>query len=88
LFDPEGDGGVLEAKEAVLELAEGDEVIGRQNLALDDREIDLDLVEPTGVDRRLDENETRPGDAQARPGALAPVRGTVVDDPNIRRADR
>jgi len=43
----------LEAQEPLLELGQGAEVIGGQPLALEDREVDLDLVEPTGVHRRM-----------------------------------
>jgi hypothetical protein len=37
---------VLEAQDAVFELVGGGEVVGRQHLPLEDREVDLDLVEP------------------------------------------
>src|SRR4029453_4398489 len=32
-------------------------IIGRQHLPLDDREVDFHLIEPTGVDRRMDQND-------------------------------
>src|SRR5713101_3353286 len=72
---------ILEAEQAVLDLGQRGEVVRRQDLALDDREIDLDLVEPAGMDRRVDEDEAGPGGAQPRPRALAAVGGPVVDDP-------
>jgi hypothetical protein len=36
------------------------ETIGSQELALNDREVDLDLVEPTGVNRRMDHHDVWP----------------------------
>jgi len=46
-----GDGLVVtrECQQALRQLLQGREVVGRQNLALEDREIDFDLIEPTGV---------------------------------------
>jgi len=40
----------LEGKEALLDRFQGREVVGCQNFPLKDREVDLDLVEPAGVD--------------------------------------
>src|SRR5713226_2390232 len=54
---------VLEAEQTVLDLGQRGEVVGRQHLALDDGEVDLDLVEPAGVDRSVDEDEAGPGGA-------------------------
>src|SRR5208283_5895875 len=52
---------------AALELAErvGEsggvlEVVGVEDLALDDRVVDLDLVEPAAVDGGVDEDQVRP----------------------------
>ena len=42
-----------EAEEPLFDGGEVGEVVGLQHLALDDREVDLDLVEPAGVDRRV-----------------------------------
>jgi hypothetical protein len=46
-----------EVEEALFDGSEVGEVVGLQHLALDDREVDLDLVEPAGVDRQVDEDE-------------------------------
>ncbi|HEV8103844.1 MAG TPA: hypothetical protein VGP69_08930 [Gaiellaceae bacterium] len=48
-----------EVEEALFDGSEVGEVVGLQHLALDDREVDLDLVEPAGVDRQVDEDEVR-----------------------------
>jgi hypothetical protein len=42
---------VLEAQDALGELVEVGEVVGVDGFSLQDREVDLDLVEPGGVDR-------------------------------------
>ena len=44
---------VLEAQQAIFDFTEGLEVIGGEHLALNDREVHLDLVEPTGVHGRM-----------------------------------
>ena len=51
-FEGGGDGLIvaLEAQESVFDSLERGEVIGDQDFTLDDRKIDLDLVEPAGVD--------------------------------------
>jgi len=56
---------VLEGQQALLEFGEGGEVIGREDLTLDDGEIDLNLVEPAGVDRGMDQHDRGPRRAQA-----------------------
>ena len=45
-----GDVVVLEAKEALTDRVARRRVVRREHLALDDREVDLDLIEPAGVD--------------------------------------
>lgn len=47
------------------------EVVWGQKFALNDGEVDLDLVKPTGVNRRVDEDDVRPLDLEAIGGALA-----------------
>ena len=71
----------LEGKETLLEFGQGREIVGRENLSLNDGEIDLDLIEPTGVDRRVDENGIGPFITQTVGGFLASVSGAVVHDP-------
>src|SRR5574337_1849428 len=52
---------LLEAQQSHLDLREGREVVGREHLALHDREVDFDLVEPTGMDRAVYGHEGRIG---------------------------
>ena len=46
---------LLEGGDAGGERVEVGEVVGRQRLALQDREVDLDLVQPRGVDGQVDQ---------------------------------
>src|SRR5260370_18091890 len=72
---------VLEGEQTLLEVGEGGEVIGSEDLALDDGEIDLDLIEPAGMHRGVDQDNRGPRGAQAVGGFLASVGGTVVGNP-------
>jgi hypothetical protein len=60
----EGFGGffvsLLKAEQTILDGGEVWEVVGREDLALDDAEVGLDLVEPSGMDRGVDEDDVRP----------------------------
>src|SRR6266542_3695072 len=51
---------LLEAHQALFDKHEGTKVVGREDLALDHREVDLDLVKPTGVHRSVDQHDLRP----------------------------
>lgn len=48
---------VLKVQEALGDSVEIGKIIGRQNFPLNDREVDFDLVEPTGMDRRMHERQ-------------------------------
>ena len=60
----EGPGGfliaLLEAHDLAFESGRRGEVVGIEDLALDNREIDLDLIEPAGMHRGVDENYVWP----------------------------
>ena len=63
---------------------QGREIVRRKDLALEDGEKHFDLIEPTGMDRPLNEHQVgivvpEPLD---RPGTS--MRRTVVDDPEDR----
>jgi hypothetical protein len=79
---------LLEPCQMVWKRGEAREVVGREELALDDGEIDRDLVEPASVDRGVDEDDVGPFGAQPSGGALATVRKAIVDNPDTRRAER
>src|SRR5438093_11097489 len=78
-----GDGLVvlLEAQQTVLDIGERREVIWGQGFALDDGEVDLDLVEPARVDWAVDEHEIWESGLKASDRSLAAMRGAVVHDP-------
>jgi hypothetical protein len=51
---------VLEAHDPLGERGERVEVLRRERLALEDREVDLDLVEPGGVVGQVDQTQVLP----------------------------
>jgi len=60
----------LESQQPLLELAQRTEVVGGENFSLNDRQVDLDLVEPTGMDRGMDQNGIGPLGAETVGGLL------------------
>ena len=71
----------LEGKETLFKFGQRREVVGREDLPLYDGEIDFDLIEPTGVDRSVDEDRVGPFGAEAVDGFLATMSGAVVHNP-------
>ena len=71
----------LECQESVLKLDERNEVIWRQHLALNDREVDLDLIEPTRVYGCVDRNDRGPSSLQTLHTFLSAMRGAIVHNP-------
>lgn len=71
----------LEREKALFEISQGRKVIRGKDLSLNDREIDLHLIEPTGVVRGVDEDGIGPLGAEAVGGSLAPMSGAVIHDP-------
>src|SRR5438552_9846245 len=72
---------VLKAAQAILDGRERWEVVGREDFALDDREVDLDLVQPTGVDGRVHEHNLGSLGLEPHDGALTTMGRGVVHDP-------
>jgi len=72
---------ILEAKQAVFEFAERREIIRCQDLPLDDGEVNFNLIQPTGMDRRVNRDQGGPLGAEPIAGLLAAMAGTVVHDP-------
>ena len=71
----------LKREKALFEVSQRGEIVGRQDFPLDNREVDFDLVEPTGVVGRMDEDGIGPLGTKAVGGSLAPMSGAVVHDP-------
>src|ERR1035437_347520 len=82
-FEGFGDSLVVTFKafEAVGQHFQGAKVVWGQHFALDDREVNLDLVEPTGMDGAMDHPEIGVTVLQAFHTALAPVGGAIVHVP-------
>ena len=70
----------LECDQAAFEGREIGEVARREELALNDGEVDLDLVEPAGMDRCVDQNDVWPFGSQSGSGSPAAMGRTVVGD--------
>ena len=58
---------LLEPEQPSRDLREQPKAIRRQDLPLDDGEVDLNLVEPDGVDRGVDQDQRGPGDLEPPP---------------------
>ena len=82
---PEGRGTMfvvgLESQQPLFELGQRTEVVGGENFSLNDRQVDLDLVEPTGMDRGVDQNGVGPLGAEPVGGLLPAMSRTIVHDP-------
>src|SRR6516162_6209448 len=72
---------VLKSHESLLDFIRARHVVGCEGLSLDDRVPDLDLVQPTGVDWQGYQPGVVIRRAEPLSGGFAPVRRTVVGDP-------
>jgi hypothetical protein len=50
----------LEGEEALFKFSQRREIVWCEHLPLDNREIDLDLIKPAGMDRDVDEDGIGP----------------------------
>ena len=71
----------LEFAQSPPELLEIAEVVWGQRLALQDGKVHFDLVEPTGVHRRMHHLSARPLPLESLHARLAAMNGCVVHDP-------
>src|SRR5207244_8015231 len=71
----------LEGEQTLLQFGQRREIVGCEDFSLNDREIDFDLIEPTGVDWSVDEDCVGPLVAKALDSFLAAMSGAVVHDP-------
>jgi hypothetical protein len=78
---------ILERRDPGGERVEVGEVVRGQRLALQDREVDLDLIQPRGVDRQMDQAGVGIGVLEPVDRALSGVRAAVVDDPKTVLAE-
>jgi hypothetical protein len=71
----------LKGEESLFEFRQRREVVWGEDLSLNDREVDPNLVEPARVDRSVDEDGVGPFGAEAADSFLAPMSGAVIHDP-------
>jgi hypothetical protein len=72
---------LLKGEQAFRQYLKVGEIIGSEHLALNHREVDLDLVEPGSMSRKVDETQVGPLSLKAIHRSLTPMRGAVVHDP-------
>ena len=72
---------VLESQQSLLDSCQRREVVGGEDLALDDGEIDLDLVEPTGMHGTMNRNQAWKFILESGNAFGAAMRGAIVHDP-------
>ena len=72
---------MLESQQAMLHFGERREVIGSEHLSLHDGEVDLDLIQPTGMQGRVHQDDGRPPRAKPVGCLLTAVCRAVVHDP-------
>ena len=70
----------LEGQQAPFKVGPIGKVARSEEFALDDRKVDFDLIEPTGVDRRMDQNDIGPLGAEPVGRWLTAMGGTIVSD--------
>ncbi len=71
----------LEVEEAFGQRVEVLKIVWGKHLSLHDREVDFDLIEPTGVNWQMDQYQARMLRLQALDGPPAAMSGAVVDNP-------
>src|SRR5271166_5836905 len=72
---------LLVKPKSLLNLFETGEVIRGQDFSLNDREVDLHLIQPTRMNRRMDQESLTVSLTQPPNRRLTAVRGTVIHDP-------
>jgi hypothetical protein len=71
----------LKGEQALFDRGQRREVVGGKDLALDDGEIDFDLVEPAGMNGTMDRNQARIFRLESGHAARPAMRGAIVHDP-------
>ena len=72
---------LLEGQEPVSHLGEAGEVIGREDLSLDHGEINLHLVEPTGMDGQMDQDQVGIISLESPHGGRSTMGGAIIHNP-------
>ena len=71
----------LELQQPLGDGIETRKVIGCEDLSLDDGEVDLNLVKPTGVNRQMNQHQVGILLLQSLAGCLSTVRRAIVHNP-------
>src|ERR1017187_7524412 len=71
----------FKSPECMGDLVQGFEVVGRQHLTLNDREVDFDLIEPTAVNRSMDQLKAGIPLLESLNTGRPSMGGTIVDNP-------
>ena len=71
----------LKGEQALFDGGQRFEVVWGQDFALDDGEVDFDLIEPAGMNGTVDGNQARMFRLESGNAARPAMRGTIVDDP-------
>ena len=71
----------LECQQSFLDGGQRGEVVGGKDFALDDGEVDLDLIEPTGMNRTMHDNQSWKLLLESGNAARPAMRGAIVHDP-------
>lgn len=72
---------------AGLRVGEGEKIVGREHLPLDDREIDLNLIDPTGMNGSVYKKGIGPSGSDAIDGFLTTMSRAVAMIQKTRLAD-
>ena len=78
----------FEGEDVGCEVGEREGVGRREYLALKDGEVDLDLVEPAGMDGQVHDDGVRVCDLELVRGGLAAMRAAIVTTEKTRSAER
>ena len=71
----------LRIHEAIRKMGKRGKIVGREHLSLDDREIDLNLIDPTGMNRGMYQKSVGPAGSDAIDCLLAAMSRAVIHDP-------
>ena len=71
---------VLEIYKPCFDLLNRLKIIWSENLSLNDREVNLNLIQPTGMYRKVNGNDIRPSFCQSFNAGLPSMRGAIIND--------
>ena len=72
---------VLKEGNPVLQVGKGEKVVWGEHFSLEDGEIDFDLIQPTGMDRKMHDDDVRPLTLETIDGGQPSVGRPVVENP-------